>query len=94
MAVKPKNETLERALNKYFSLFDDTRKLVSEFIARREHSAEILILLCARLDAFAELCGFADLSSSARTVSKHRDRAYRGGRCNHWIKIKNPNSPR
>jgi ATP-dependent DNA ligase len=26
-------------------------------------------------------------------VSKHRDRAYRGGRCNHWIKIKNPDSP-
>ena len=26
-------------------------------------------------------------------VSKRRDRAYRGGRCNHWIKIKNPNSP-
>ena len=27
------------------------------------------------------------------SVSKHRDRAYRGGRCAHWIKIKNPNSP-
>jgi len=26
-------------------------------------------------------------------VSKRRDRAYRGGRCNHWIKINNPNSP-
>jgi bifunctional non-homologous end joining protein LigD len=26
-------------------------------------------------------------------VSKHRDRAYRGGRCNHWIKVKNRNSP-
>jgi bifunctional non-homologous end joining protein LigD len=26
-------------------------------------------------------------------VSKRRDRAYRGGRCNHWIKIKNPDSP-
>ena len=26
-------------------------------------------------------------------VSKRRDRAYRGGRCLHWIKIKNPNSP-
>jgi len=26
-------------------------------------------------------------------VSKRRDRAYRGGRCAHWIKIKNPNSP-
>ena len=26
-------------------------------------------------------------------VSIRRDRAYRGGRCAHWIKIKNPNSP-
>ena len=26
-------------------------------------------------------------------VSKRRDRAYRGGRCLHWVKIKNPNSP-
>jgi hypothetical protein len=23
-------------------------------------------------------------------VSKHRDRAYRGGPCRHWVKIKNP----
>jgi bifunctional non-homologous end joining protein LigD len=22
-------------------------------------------------------------------VSKHRDRAYRGGRCPHWVKVKN-----
>jgi len=26
-------------------------------------------------------------------VSKHKERAYRGGPCSHWIKIKNPNSP-
>jgi ATP-dependent DNA ligase len=25
-------------------------------------------------------------------VSKHRDRAYRGGPCRHWVKIKNPES--
>ena len=25
-------------------------------------------------------------------VSKRRDRAYRAGRCPHWVKIKNPNS--
>jgi bifunctional non-homologous end joining protein LigD len=25
-------------------------------------------------------------------VSKRRDRAYRGGRCTHWIKVKNPAS--
>jgi ATP-dependent DNA ligase len=26
-------------------------------------------------------------------VSKHRDRAYRGGPCKHWVKVKNPDSP-
>jgi bifunctional non-homologous end joining protein LigD len=26
-------------------------------------------------------------------VSKHRDRAYRGGPCRHWVKIKNRESP-
>src|SRR6476661_4157713 len=26
-------------------------------------------------------------------VSKHRERAYRGGRCDHWIKIKNRQHP-
>jgi hypothetical protein len=26
-------------------------------------------------------------------VSKHRDRAYGGGRCAHWVKVKNPSSP-
>jgi len=26
-------------------------------------------------------------------VSKHRDRAYRGGPCSHWVKVKNRNSP-
>jgi len=25
--------------------------------------------------------------------NKHRDRAYRGGPCRHWVKIKNPESP-
>jgi ATP-dependent DNA ligase len=26
-------------------------------------------------------------------VSKHKDRSYRAGRCQHWIKVKNRNSP-
>jgi ATP-dependent DNA ligase len=26
-------------------------------------------------------------------VSKHRERSYRAGPCNHWIKVKNPRSP-
>jgi bifunctional non-homologous end joining protein LigD len=26
-------------------------------------------------------------------VSKRRDRAYRGGRCDYWVKVKNPGHP-
>jgi len=26
-------------------------------------------------------------------VSKHRERTYRIGRCDHWIKVKNRNHP-
>jgi bifunctional non-homologous end joining protein LigD len=26
-------------------------------------------------------------------VSKHRERAYRGGRCDHWVKVKNRKHP-
>jgi bifunctional non-homologous end joining protein LigD len=26
-------------------------------------------------------------------VSKHRERVYRGGRCDHWIKVKNRKNP-
>ena len=26
-------------------------------------------------------------------MSKHRERAYRGGPCRHWVNIKNPDSP-
>jgi bifunctional non-homologous end joining protein LigD len=40
-------------------------------------------------DLFRAACGMG----LEGPVSKRRDRAYRGGRCNHWIKIKNPNSP-
>jgi bifunctional non-homologous end joining protein LigD len=40
-------------------------------------------------DLFRAACGMG----LEGLVSKRRDRAYRGGRCNHWIKIKNPDSP-
>jgi bifunctional non-homologous end joining protein LigD len=26
-------------------------------------------------------------------VSKRRERAYRAGRCDHWVKVKNPSHP-
>jgi bifunctional non-homologous end joining protein LigD len=41
-------------------------------------------------DLFRAACGMG----LEGLVSKRRDRAYRGGRCNHWIKIKNPDPPR
>jgi bifunctional non-homologous end joining protein LigD len=40
-------------------------------------------------DLFRAVCGMG----LEGLVSKRRDRAYRGGRCNDWIKVKNPNSP-
>jgi ATP-dependent DNA ligase len=40
-------------------------------------------------DLFLAACGMGleDL------VSKYRDRPYRGGRCKHWIKVKNREHP-
>jgi bifunctional non-homologous end joining protein LigD len=35
----------------------------------------------------------ACLMGLERLVSKHRERAYRGGRCDHWIKVKNRAHP-
>jgi ATP-dependent DNA ligase len=40
-------------------------------------------------DLFRAACGMG----LEGIVSKHRDRAYRGGPCSHWIKVKNPDSP-
>jgi bifunctional non-homologous end joining protein LigD len=40
-------------------------------------------------DLFGAACGMA----LKGLVSKHRDRAYRGGPCRHWVKVKNPDSP-
>jgi bifunctional non-homologous end joining protein LigD len=40
-------------------------------------------------DLFRKACEFG----LEGLVSKHRDRAYRGGTAPHWIKVKNPNHP-
>jgi hypothetical protein len=50
---RPKNQVLEGALDRYFASFDCTRELASKLILKRKHPVEILILLCARLDALA-----------------------------------------
>jgi ATP-dependent DNA ligase len=40
-------------------------------------------------DLFRKTCEFG----LEGLVSKHAERAYSGGRCNHWIKVKNPKHP-
>jgi bifunctional non-homologous end joining protein LigD len=40
-------------------------------------------------DLFRKACEFG----LEGLVSKRRDRAYRGGPCYHWVKVKNPDSP-
>jgi bifunctional non-homologous end joining protein LigD len=40
-------------------------------------------------DLFRKACEFR----LEGLVSKRRDRAYRAGRCAHWIKVKNPKHP-
>ena len=40
-----------------------------------------------------ELFRHACLMGLEGLVSKHRERAYRGGRCDHWVKVKNRKHP-
>lgn len=59
---------LEQALNRYFATYDSTRILASELIRERKHPAEILILLCARLDALASDAATEEASSKRAFV--------------------------
>ena len=43
----------EAALDEYFGIFDSTIQLAKDLIKKKQHPQEILILLCARLDALA-----------------------------------------
>jgi hypothetical protein len=47
------HHALVGALDRYFSTFDSTRELASELIGNRKHPVEVLLLLCARVDALA-----------------------------------------
>jgi hypothetical protein len=49
----PETEILGRALDKYFSGFAATRALVADLVRQRKNAIEVLILLCARIDALA-----------------------------------------
>lgn len=44
---------LEKGLDQYFSAYDSSQELAVELIKRRQHPIDVLILLCARLDALA-----------------------------------------
>src|SRR3974390_243583 len=51
----------------------------------------VIGLLCRRVDGVVPLHRWGTRREGL--VSKHRDRAYRGGPCRHWLKVKNPDSP-
>jgi hypothetical protein len=64
----------EAALDRYFSLFDPTIQLLESLMGRREHSQEIVLLACARLDALAS--GAVRDGSPAGRAFKSFVRAY------------------
>lgn len=56
-AVKARNDrdrrVLEKGLDQYFSAYDSSQALAAELVKRRQYPIDVLILLCARLDALA-----------------------------------------
>ena len=51
---------LNQSLETYFSQFSSTRELVDSLIQSKSHPQEILILLCARIDALASAAAFEE----------------------------------
>jgi bifunctional non-homologous end joining protein LigD len=78
---------------------DDLRKLpptmrktnLARLLARR--SDGISVAPCEAGEIGPDLFRAACRMGLEGLVSKHRDRAYRGGPCSHWVKVKNRNSP-
>jgi len=60
-SVKPPN--LAERLERFFNLFEPTIKLAEDLIAARSNSQEVVLLLCARLDALASCTGREDQSN-------------------------------
>ncbi|HEX5461379.1 MAG TPA: hypothetical protein VFX20_15550 [Steroidobacteraceae bacterium] len=58
--------TLEQGLERYFEAYESSQSLASELIRRREHPIDLLILLCARLDALASDASSEELSHRER----------------------------
>lgn len=54
------NAELSRALDRYFSQFSSTRQLVEGLVKAKSNPQEILILLCARIDALASTAAAED----------------------------------
>ena len=71
-----------RALGRHFSARKSLRRVDGIFLAPFEQG-EI------GPDLFRHAC----LMGLEGLVSKHAGRAYGAGRCQHWIKVKNPNHP-
>ena len=46
-------KNIDRHLERYFAIFDSSLTLVEELIRKKRYPQEVLILLCARLDALA-----------------------------------------
>lgn len=44
---------LQKGIDQYFSAYDSSQALAAELIQRRQYPIDVLILLCARLDALA-----------------------------------------
>jgi len=74
----PNDTRLADALNRYFVNFESTHDLVLEFIEKRKHPVETLILLCARLDALAS--DAADNEASSKKTFTTFVAAYGGKR--------------
>lgn len=78
---------------------DDLRKLplhlrknnLARLLARRSNGIFVSEFEQGAIgpDLFRKACEF----SLEGLVSKHRDRAYRGGTAQHWVEVKNPKHP-
>lgn len=68
MALR-KRMVLADEIHRFFDLFDPTMALVERLIAKKENAQEVLLLLCARLDALAS-CMFNEDKSNKESFTK------------------------
>ena len=75
---RQRGRILNDALEDYFSIFGSTRSLATELIRKRKNPIEVLILLCARLDATAS--DAASEAASSKKAFVHFLTAYGGNK--------------